>query len=76
MVDTFLFLLLESLFFCSDGASEAGNAESEDNSCLLLSYILQCLGKIFMYDKNVFLTKERFDCLLQPLIDQVQQYFN
>ena len=45
---------------------------SSDKSCLLLSYILQCLGKVFLYDKSTFLTKERFETLLQPLIDQVQ----
>ena len=42
-----------------------------DKSCLLLRYILQTLTKCFLYDKSGFLTKERFDTLLQPLVDQV-----
>ena len=44
---------------------------SVDKSCLLLRYILQTLTKCFLYDKSGFLTKERFDTLLQPLVDQV-----
>lgn len=39
--------------------------------CLLLHYILQCLTKCFLYDKTKFLNRERFDVLLQPLVDQV-----
>ena len=42
--------------------------------CLLLEFILQCLSKCFLYDKGGnFLTKERFDTLMQPLVDQVNQ---
>ena len=44
---------------------------SVDKSCLLLHYIIQTLTKCFLYEKSGFLTKERFDTLLQPLVDQV-----
>ena len=41
-------------------------------SCVLLGHILQCLIKCFMYDRGGnFLTKERFDALMQPLVNQV-----
>lgn len=42
-----------------------------DQCSLLLSYVLQTLRKCFLSDKGQFLTKERFDSLLQPLTDQV-----
>ena len=43
-----------------------------EQSCLILQYILQCLTKCFLYDKTGFLSKERFDSLLQPLVGQVR----
>ncbi|KAL7869934.1 hypothetical protein AOLI_G00139220 [Acnodon oligacanthus] len=49
--------------------------ENEDNvqkSCLLLQYMLDCLRKIFLYDTQRFLSKERADALLGPLVDQVE----
>lgn len=54
---------------------ESDQASPTDKSCLLLEFILQCLSKCFLYDKGGnFLTKERFDTLVQPLVDQVKQY--
>jgi hypothetical protein len=46
---------------------------STEQSCLILQYILQCLTKCFLYDKTGFLTRERFDSLLLPLVGQVRQ---
>lgn len=40
-------------------------------SSLLLQYVLDCLHKIFLYDTQQFLSKERTDALLVPLVDQV-----
>lgn len=42
-----------------------------DRCTLLLSYVLQTLHKCFLFDKGQFVTKERFESLLQPLADQV-----
>lgn len=53
------------------------NSEDEDEddatqkSILLLQYTLDCLYKIFLYDTQRFLSKERADALLVPLVDQV-----
>ena len=44
---------------------------NEDQCSVLLSYVLQTLHKCFLSDKGQFVTKERFDSLLQPLTDQV-----
>jgi len=79
-LDIMCFISLECLFFYStaEELDEGGVAEkgediylAEEQSCLLLCHILQCLTKCFLYDKTQFLTKERFDSLLQPLVDQV-----
>ena len=40
-------------------------------SCQLLDYILDCLYKTFLYDTESFVNKERFDIIMQPLVDQV-----
>jgi len=40
-------------------------------SSQLLQYVLDCLHKIFLYDTLRFLSKERADALLVPLVDQV-----
>ena len=71
-----------SLFFLTTTNEEEGGGSSDEDmegdkelaveqSCLLLGYILQCLTKCFLYDKIKFLNRERFDSLLQPLVDQV-----
>ncbi|XP_058262423.1 HEAT repeat-containing protein 1 isoform X1 [Hemibagrus wyckioides] len=41
-------------------------------SSLLLQYVLDCLHKIFLYDTQRFLSKERTDALLVPLVDQLE----
>ncbi|MBN3289064.1 HEAT1 protein, partial [Polypterus senegalus] len=49
--------------------------DSEDNtekSCLMLHYILDCLHKIFLYDTRKFVSKERAEFLMMPLIDQLE----
>ncbi|XP_064652664.1 HEAT repeat-containing protein 1-like [Lineus longissimus] len=50
------------------GASEDGVTKS----CQLLKFIFGVLHKCFLYDNEGFLNKERFDTLLQPLVDQVE----
>ncbi|XP_076024052.1 HEAT repeat-containing protein 1 isoform X2 [Genypterus blacodes] len=43
-----------------------------EKSGLLLQYVLDCLQKIFLYDTQRFLSKERADALLGPLVDQLE----
>ena len=40
-------------------------------SSQLLVYITDCLQKTFAHDTDGFLTKERFEVVMQPLVDQV-----
>uniref|UniRef100_A0AAY4AU20 HEAT repeat-containing protein 1 n=1 Tax=Denticeps clupeoides TaxID=299321 RepID=A0AAY4AU20_9TELE len=48
------------------------SSDSEEKTNLLLGYILQCLHKIFLYDTQKFLSKERSDALMGPLVDQLE----
>lgn len=62
---------------CDTHADEAffDSVDEDDvalhKSSLLLQYVLDCLHKIFLYDTQHFLSKERTDALLVPLVDQV-----
>ncbi|KAA0725519.1 HEAT repeat-containing protein 1 [Triplophysa tibetana] len=59
----------------TDEAFFKSDDEEEDNvtkSSLLLQYMLDCLHKIFVYDTQRFLSKERADALLSPLVDQLE----
>ena len=42
-------------------------------SCLILQYIISCLSNCLLHDSGALVTKEVFDLLLQPLINQVKQ---
>nr|XP_056709237.1 HEAT repeat-containing protein 1 [Euleptes europaea] len=49
--------------------------DSEENtakSCLLLQFILGCLYKIFLFDSYHFVSKERAESLMMPLVDQLE----
>ncbi|XP_069374153.1 HEAT repeat-containing protein 1 isoform X2 [Paralichthys olivaceus] len=48
--------------------SEGGDVKNS----LLLQYVLDCLQKIFLYDTQCFLSKERADALMKPLVDQLE----
>ncbi|XP_031436234.1 HEAT repeat-containing protein 1 [Clupea harengus] len=46
--------------------------DEQEKSCQLLQYVLDCLGKIFLYDTQRFLSKERAEALMNPLVDQLE----
>lgn len=46
--------------------------DSEEKISQLLLFVLDCLHKIFLYDTHRFLSKERADALLSPLLDQLE----
>uniref|UniRef100_A0A8C3TAF6 HEAT repeat-containing protein 1 n=1 Tax=Chelydra serpentina TaxID=8475 RepID=A0A8C3TAF6_CHESE len=45
---------------------------SPEKSCLLLQFILDCLHKIFLFDTQRFVSKERAETLMVPLVDQLE----
>lgn len=55
----------------ADALFESG--QGEQKVALLLQYVLDCLHKIFLYDTQRFLSRERADALMSPLLDQVTQ---
>ena len=65
-VDNNYINILEGLFF-----ADVDKEEAVKKSCQLLRYILDCLYKCFLNDNQRFVNKERFDRLLNPLVDQV-----
>ncbi|XP_041671630.1 HEAT repeat-containing protein 1 isoform X1 [Cheilinus undulatus] len=48
------------------------SSRAEEKTSLLLQLVLDCLHKIFLYDSHQFLSKERADALLGPLVDQLE----
>ncbi|XP_028903501.1 HEAT repeat-containing protein 1 [Ornithorhynchus anatinus] len=48
------------------------DARNPEKSCLLLRYVLGCLHKIFLYDTQRFVSKERAEALMMPLVDQLE----
>lgn len=66
----FLFLF----FFLLDGFVDEAFFDSEystEKSCLLLQFTMDCLHKLFLFDTQKFLSKERAETLMMPLVDQV-----
>ncbi|XP_070707428.1 HEAT repeat-containing protein 1 [Pempheris klunzingeri] len=49
-----------------------GSCGGEEKTGLLLHYVLDCLHKIFLYDTQRFLSKERANTLMGPLLDQLE----
>lgn len=65
----------KAFFDSEDESDDDSDEEADDNvtkSSLLLQYVLDCLHKIFLYDTQHFLSKERADALLCPLVDQLE----
>lgn len=62
-------LFADEAFF--DSEDDHTDDVSVQKSTLLLQYTLDCLHKIFLYDTQRFLSKERAEALLVPLVDQV-----
>ncbi|XP_010777479.1 HEAT repeat-containing protein 1-like, partial [Notothenia coriiceps] len=61
---------LLTLSNCSQTSEPLFASLSSQKVCLLLHFLLDCLYKICLYDTQRFLSRERADTLLQPLLDQ------
>ncbi|KAM5235768.1 HEAT repeat-containing protein 1 [Ctenodactylus gundi] len=46
--------------------------QDPEKCCLLLRSILDCLHKLFLFDTHHFLSKERAEALMMPLVDQLE----
>nr|XP_025964728.1 HEAT repeat-containing protein 1 [Dromaius novaehollandiae] len=54
----------DEAFFDSENGTE--------KSCLLLQFTTDCLHKLFLFDTQNFLSKERAETLMMPLVDQLE----
>lgn len=72
-----VYVYIQSIFwymFCvvSTGKDFFGPSKTEQRQAHnLLVHVCDCLYRCFLYDTEGFVTKERSDTLLQPLVDQV-----
>jgi U3 small nucleolar RNA-associated protein 10 len=66
--------LLNHTNVCKSGDCETeGQVYEEASAQLLLQYVLETLYRVFQHDSGQgFVNKERFDALMQPLVDQVK----
>ncbi|XP_043915044.1 HEAT repeat-containing protein 1 isoform X2 [Protopterus annectens] len=46
--------------------------KNSEKTCLLLQFVMDCLHKIFLYDTQHFVNKERAEALMTPLVDQLE----
>lgn len=60
------------LDFCNVVKSENLYFEDETKNILLLENVLKTLQSVFQYDTHKFINKDRFEVLMQPLVDQIE----
>lgn len=60
--------LLQSL----NGADDDAVAANMSTKSILLGHIVGTLNQIFLHDSQRFMNASRFDALLQPLVDQIE----
>ncbi|CAH1645146.1 unnamed protein product [Spodoptera littoralis] len=57
---------------CNNSKTEDLYFESEDKCLALIKYIVKTLHTVFLYDSQSFLNKDRFETLMQPVVDQLE----
>ncbi|CAG9784650.1 unnamed protein product [Diatraea saccharalis] len=62
----------ELLDSCNNSKSEDLFLDSEEKCLELIKYIIKTLHIVFLYDSQNFLNKERFETLMQPVVDQLE----
>ncbi|CAH0404614.1 unnamed protein product [Chilo suppressalis] len=62
----------ELLDSCNNSKNEDLFFDSEDKCLELVKYIIKTLHIVFLYDNQNFLNKEKFETLMQPVVDQLQ----
>lgn len=57
---------------CNNSKSEELYFDDEEKCLTLVKYILKTLHTVFLYDSQSFLNKDRFETLMQPVVDQLE----
>lgn len=60
------------LDLCNKTKSEELYFSEDNKNLLLLEYVLKTLNAVFLYGNQRFINKDRFDILMQPLVDQLE----
>ncbi|KAM3962725.1 HEAT repeat containing 1 homolog l(2)k09022 [Aphomia sociella] len=62
----------ELLDSCNNSKTEDLYFDSEEKCIVLVKCIIKTLHFVFLYDSQNFLNKERFETLMQPVVDQLE----
>ncbi|XP_053600509.1 HEAT repeat-containing protein 1 [Plodia interpunctella] len=62
----------ELLDSCNNSKTEDLYFDSDKKCIVLVKYIIKTLHTVFLYDSQNFLNKERFETLMQPVVDQLE----
>lgn len=57
---------------CNNSKTEDLYFDSEVKCLMLIKYIIKTLHTVFLYDSQSFLNKDRFETLMQPVVDQLE----
>lgn len=57
---------------CNTSKTEHLYFDSDQKCSILIEHILKTLHVVFLYDNQNFINKERFEALMQPLVDQLE----
>lgn len=57
---------------CNNSKTEDLFFDSEEKCVMLIRYIIKTLHTVFVYDSQSFVNKERFETLMQPIVDQLE----
>jgi U3 small nucleolar RNA-associated protein 10 len=57
---------------CNKNKTEVLYFDDEQDCCLLIEYIVKTFNSVFTYDSQNFINKERFEAIVQPLVDQLE----
>lgn len=57
---------------CNAIKNESLYFEEQDKNLVLLQNVLKTLNSVFLYDTQTFINKDRFDVLMQPIVDQLE----
>lgn len=56
---------------CNKNKTDEPYFPSEDKCCLLIEYIVKTLTAVFLHDTQNFVNKDKFETMMQPLVDQL-----
>lgn len=57
---------------CNTSKTEELYFDSEQKCSILVNYIFKTLQVVFLYDSQAFINKDRFETLMQPMVDQLE----